>query len=331
MSFSSPLRLFGFALLLCAAPLQAATLKIATLAPEGSAWMVAMREAAKEVEVATDGRVKIKFYPGGVMGNDSTVLKKIRLGQLHGGALTGTELAAVTPNAPIYGLPFLFSSRDEVAAARSALDAELASELEAAGFRMISLSGVGFALLMSSADISSRQALESRKVWVPQGDVISEVTFRSGGIAPVPLPLADVFTALQSGLVDTVGNTPAGAIALQWHSNLRQVLDLPLAYIVGYVVLQERAFSRLSDADQQTLLDAFRRGSERIEAGNRQADAQALQALVELGVKLVPPSPEEVERWRRIGTEVGDQLVAEGKLDGRLLSQLRQAIAAQRR
>jgi TRAP-type C4-dicarboxylate transport system substrate-binding protein len=331
MSFSSRLRLLGIALLLCAAPLQAATLKIATLAPEGSAWMVAMREAAKEVEVATDGRVKIKFYPGGVMGNDSTVLKKIRLGQLQGGALTGSELAAVTPNAPIYGLPFLFSSRAEVAAARSALDAELARELEAAGFRMISLSGVGFALLMSSSDISSRQALESRKVWVPQGDVISEVTFRSGGISPVPLPLADVFTALQSGLIDTVGNTPAGAIALQWHSNLRQVLDLPLAYIVGYVVLQERAFAKLSKPDQQIVLDAFRRGSERIEAGNREADAQALQALLELGVKLVPPSPEEAERWRRIGAQVGDRLVDEGKLDGRLLAQLRQAIEAQRR
>ena len=331
MSFSSRLLPVLLALLLGSASLQAATLKIATLAPEGSSWMVAMRDAAKQVESATEGRVKIKFYPGGVMGNDSTVLKKIRLGQLQGGALTGTELASVAPNAPIYGLPFLFANTAEVDAARAALDDELAAELKAAGFRMVSLSGVGFAYLMSAGDIATRAALEARKVWVPQGDLIAEMTFRSGGISPVPLPLADVFTALQSGLVDTVGNTPAGAIALQWHGPLRQILDLPLSYVVGYVVLQERAFSRLSEGDQQILLDAFRRGSERIDAGNREADAQALEALVDLGVQKVAVPPEEVARWREIGVQVGDRLVAEGKLDGRLLAALREAVAAQRR
>ena len=328
MSFSSRVLLICLALLPCAFDVQSATLKIATLAPEGSAWMVAMRQAADEVRTQTEGRVKIKFYPGGVMGNDSTVLKKIRLGQLQGGALTATELASVSPNAPIYGLPFLFANRQQVDAARAAIDPAIAEELQAGGFRMLSLSGVGFAYLMSSADIASREALASRKVWVPQGDLIAEMTFREGGISPVPLPLADVFTALQSGLIDTVGNTPAGAIALQWHGGLRQILDLPLSYVAGFVVLQERAFARLSEADRQVLLDAFRRGGERIDAGNRKADAEALEALVELGVQKIDVSAGEVERWRGIGRRVADRLVADGKLDAGILASLRQAVEA---
>jgi TRAP-type C4-dicarboxylate transport system substrate-binding protein len=259
------------------------------------------------------------------------VLKKIRLGQLQGGALTATELASVAPNAPIYGLPFLFANLDEVAAARRALDDRLAAELQANGFRMMSLSGVGFAYLMSSRDIDTREALESRKVWVPQGDLIAEVTFRKGGISPVPLPLADVFTALQSGLVDTVGNTPAGAIALQWHGGLRQILDLPLSYVVGYVVIEERAFAKLTEEDQAALVDAFKRSSQRIDAGNREADTQALDALVELGVKRVPVSAEDKQRWQQIGREVGDHLVSEGKLDATLLADLRRVVAEQRR
>ena len=328
MSFSSRVLLICLALLPCAFDVQSATLKIATLAPEGSAWMVAMRQAADEVRTQTEGRVKIKFYPGGVMGNDSTVLKKIRLGQLQGGALTATELASVAPNAPVYGLPFLFANQQQVDAARAAIDPAIADELQAGGFRMLSLSGVGFAYLMSSADIASREALASRKVWVPQGDLIAEMTFREGGISPVPLPLADVFTALQSGLIDTVGNTPAGAIALQWHGGLRQILDLPLSYVAGFVVLQERAFARLSEADRQVLLDAFRRGGERIDAGNRKADAEALEALVELGVQKIDVSAGEVERWRGIGRRVADRLVADGKLDAGILASLRQAVEA---
>lgn len=330
MSFSDRL-LVLLALLLGTLPAQAQTLKIATLAPEGSAWMTAMREAAKEAETATEGRVKIKYYPGGVMGNDSTVLKKIRLGQLQGGALTASELTSIAPNATLYGLPFLFSDLDEVAAARQALDARLAAELQAGGFRMMSLSGVGFAYLMSSGDITGATALKARKVWVPQGDLIAERTFKLGGVSPIPLPLADVFTALQSGLIDTVGNTPAGAIALQWHGGLRQILDLPLSYVVGYVVVDERAFGKLTAADQTTLLTAFRRGSERIDATNRLSDSQALQALVELGVKRVAASAEEIQRWRQIGRQVGDQLVEEGRLDGQLLSELRRVVAELRR
>jgi TRAP-type transport system periplasmic protein len=320
----------ALALLLASLPLAAQQLKIATVAPEGSAWMREMRAAAKQAEAATEGRVTIKYFPGGVMGNDATVLKKIKLGQLQGGALTGSELGGVYRNAPLYSVPFLFRSMDEVDAVRREFDARLAAGLEAAGFRMLSLSGVGFAYLMSSGDIATREALAQRKVWVPQNDVLAERTFRAGGIAPIPLALPDVFTGLQTGLVDTVGNTPAGAIALQWHGALRQLLDLPLSYVVGYVVVDERAWKKLSAADQAATLAAFGEASARIDAGNRAADAEALAALVELGVNKVPASAADVARWEAIGREVIDTLVAEQALDADLVAPLREKLASLR-
>src|SRR5690606_35509804 len=67
-----------------ALPAVAAELKVATIAPDGSHWMREMRAAAAEIEERTGGSVEIKFYPGGVMGNDAQVLRKIRVGQLHG-------------------------------------------------------------------------------------------------------------------------------------------------------------------------------------------------------------------------------------------------------
>ena len=87
-------------------------IKIATLAPDGSAWMRELRKAAAEVQAGTQGRVQVKFYPGGVMGNDTVVLRKMRLGQLQGGVLTSSELGQVYPDAAIYSLPFLFDSWD---------------------------------------------------------------------------------------------------------------------------------------------------------------------------------------------------------------------------
>ena len=71
----------------------ARTLKIATIVPDGSSWLVEMRKAGDEIKERTEGRVKLKFYPGGVMGSDKTVLRKVRVGQLQGGAFTSGALA----------------------------------------------------------------------------------------------------------------------------------------------------------------------------------------------------------------------------------------------
>ena len=79
----------------------AQTLKIAAVVPDGTAWMREMRNSAKEITDRTEGRVRFKFYPGGVMGNDKGVLRKIRIGQLHGGAITASGLTAIYRDAVI--------------------------------------------------------------------------------------------------------------------------------------------------------------------------------------------------------------------------------------
>ncbi len=306
------------------------TLKVATIAPEGSTWMREMRAAAAASEEATEGRVKIRFYPGGVMGNDVTVLRKIKLGQLQGGAFTGSELTAISKDAQLYSLPFVFRDRAEIDAVRKTVDPLLFKSFDDAGWKVLSLSGVGFAYLMSSQPIAEPGALVSRKVWVPQNDLIAERVFRAGGVAPIPLPLPDVFTALQTGLLDTVGNTPAGAIALQWHGKLREVLDLPLSYVTGYVIVEGKAWAKLDAKDQVAVADAFRASGERIDSDNRRADAQALEALKGLGVKLVPADPAEAKRWQNVGQEVTVKMRAAGELSAGPLEALQAGLAQQR-
>ena len=112
----------------------ATTLKIATLAPDGTSWMKQLRAAAAQVKKDTDGRVKIRFYPGGVMGNDNSVLRKIRVGQLHGGAIIGGGLMAIYPDAELYSLPFLFRNLQEVDLVRENMDRKIIDGIKAKGF-----------------------------------------------------------------------------------------------------------------------------------------------------------------------------------------------------
>jgi TRAP-type C4-dicarboxylate transport system substrate-binding protein len=302
------------------------TLKIASLAPDGSLWMKEMRAAGDAIAQASEGRVAIKFYPGGVMGNDATVLRKIRLGQLQGGAFTGSELSLVYKNAQLYSLPFLFSGYEQIDAVRPKVDPILVEGFANSGFRVVGISGVGFAYVMGSREISNREQLKQAKVWVPANDRIAELTFREGGIEPIPLPLGDVFTSLQTGLVDTVGNTAAGAIALQWHTKVSHLFDLPLSYVIGYVAIENKAFAKLSQADQALVIQAFGEAAKRIDAGNRKADAEARAVLQKQGVAFATPSEEEIAYWQGIGATITQRLVSEQALDASLLDAVRAAL-----
>lgn len=318
-----------FALLLAPALARAdATLKIASLAPDGSLWMKEMRAAGDEVARETAGRVSLKFYPGGVMGNDATVLRKIRLGQLQGGAFTGSELSLVYRNAQLYSLPFLFERYEQVDAVRAKVDPILVEGFRNSGFRVVAISGVGFAYLMGARPVRNREELKQARIWIPQNDRIAELTFRAGGVEPIPLPLGDVFTALQTGLVDTVGNTAAGAIALQWHTKVKHLFDLPLTYVVGYVAIDEKSFARLDPADQATLTRAFGAAAARIDAGNRKSDADARSVLEKQGVAVAAPAADEAAYWKDIGRQITEKLVADGSLDADVLEAARSALGA---
>ena len=94
--------LFVFLTIALCGAANAAVLKLATVAPEGSQWMKDMRASAAEIKEKTDGRVQIKYYGGGVMGNDTKVLGRIRIGALQGGAFTPTALASQYPDLNLY-------------------------------------------------------------------------------------------------------------------------------------------------------------------------------------------------------------------------------------
>ncbi|MGH8107191.1 MAG: TRAP transporter substrate-binding protein DctP [Arenimonas sp.] len=318
---------FVFALCLTCQVQAQQIIKIATLAPDGSSWMRELRVAAKEIEATTQGRVVIKFYPGGVQGPDAVVIRKIRLGQLQGGVLTSSELASVYPDAPIYSMPFLFDDWAQVDRARIQIDPLLAKGFEAKGYKMLGASGIGFAYMMGTKPIKTRSEISGIKLWIPPNDIIAERVFKQGGITPIPLPLGDVFTSLQTGLIDTVANTPSGAVALQWHGKVRSMVDLPMSFVVGYLVLDIKAYNKLSPADQATVSKIFGTAAKRMDANIKRDDAAALAAMKKQGLVITKLDPAESARWRNIGAQVTTQLEKEKIISGEMLNAVRKAAA----
>ena len=307
---------------LAAGPAAGAELKLASIAPDGSHWMREMRAGAAEIQERTDGRVTIKFYPGGVMGNDAQVLRKVRVGQLQGGAFTAGGLAERYSGLNLYGMPLLFRSLDEVDYIRDHLDTELQRALEEAGFVTFGFIEGGFANLMANEPIRGVEDMRRRKVWVPEGDQISFLAMESLGLSPVVLPVTDVLTGLQTGLLDIVAASPVAALVLQWHTKVSYMSDLPVSYSMGVFALDKRAFSRLSEADQSIVADVISETVSRLDEAAREDNRRAQEVLENSGVEIVQVEQEGIDDLRATVDELYPQLKARADVDGRLLERL---------
>jgi TRAP-type C4-dicarboxylate transport system substrate-binding protein len=284
----------------CAGLTEAATLKIATVTPEGSEWMREMRAGAAEIEKRTEGRVQIKFYGGGVQGNDAKVLGKIRIGALQGGAFTPTAVASLYPDINLYGMPMVFESEEQAAYVRERLDDTLQRGLEEAGFVSFGFASGGFAAIMSNNPVRSLADLRGRRVWVPEGDRISYASMEAVSLSPVTLPLTDVLTGLQTGLIDIVGSPPIGALVLQWHTKVRYMTELPLAYTLGFLAIDKKAFVKLSENDQAVVQEVITDMYETFDKQNLEDNRKARAALLKQKIELVEFDPAELKRFREL-------------------------------
>jgi TRAP-type C4-dicarboxylate transport system substrate-binding protein len=314
MTFIKQVTLISLFLSLSFVPGYAITLKIATLSPEGSMWMEKMRQGAKEVATETQDRVKFKFYPGGVMGNDKAVLRKIRIGQLQGGAVVAGSLSSYFPANQIYAQPMKFSNLAEVDYIRKHMDAFIIDGLDKAGFVTFGLSGGGFAYIMSKEPIETVQDLRKRKVWIPDNDKLSQDAVAAFGISPIPLPIADVRTSLQSGLIDTVATSPVGAIVLQWHTQIKYVTNIPLIYLYATLAIDKKKFLKITPQDQaivtRVMTDAFKQ----IGLQNREDDSKAIAALKNQGIKFITPDKPIRDEWCETAGKASKEMVESGAL-----------------
>lgn len=295
--------ILGTLVLLLSGLVNAQTLKIATIAPEASDWMQGMRQGAAEIKERTDGRVTIKLYGGGVQGSDGQVLRKIRIGQLQGGSFTPSVLSDTYKDIGLYNMPMVFDDQDEVNYVRERLDQRLIDGLEEAGFVSFGFAATGFSVILSNEPVDSVDDLKSKKVWVPQGDHVSEAALKSLGLNPAPLPLSDVFTGLQTRLIEIVPGSPIGALVLQWHTKVDYMTDLPLLYTAALTAIDKRAFNKLKPGDRAIVREVMMRLYKEYDAKSAIDDVEAKQALINAGVERVVPNAKEAAEIRRIVLE----------------------------
>ena len=304
-------------------------IKFATLAPEGSTWMKSMRKMDDEVRARTDNRLGFKFYPGGVQGDEKDVLRKIRIGQLHGGGFTGYGLGSIASDVRVMEMPFMFQNLDELDYVRDSLNPQLDQLFHKGGYLNLGWVDVGLIYIFSKKPIGTLDQLSSARMWIWAGDPLAELFFKAFGISPIPLAAPDVLTSLQTGIIDSAYSSTLGCIALQWFTRVSYMTDVPISHSLGAALISEKALRKVSAEDIAILQEI---SGPILRDLNLQTRVQNLEAIVEMekeGVQTVEVSDEVHKQFFETGQGAWDDGV--GKLySAELLEQVKSLLAEYR-
>lgn len=286
---------FLFALLAFLAPsssfAQVSVIKLATLVPEGSVWDKAMREMGAQWSTATQGRVSLRIYPGGVAGDEPDVVRKMRLGQLQASAVTTAGLASLDPAFHIFNIPMFFSSYPELYATLDALEPVLKKRLEDKGFVLLAWGHGGWVYFFTKNTVADAASLKKTKLFVWAGDEQLAQQWKTLGFQPVALAATDMMTGLQTNMIDAYPSTPLLGLTLQWYRQTPNIMGLGLAPLVGGLVVTRSSWMKLSEADRTKILASCHRLEQRLKVEVPRQDTTAVAEMQKRGLKVNPVRP----------------------------------------
>ncbi|MFT5699764.1 MAG: TRAP-type C4-dicarboxylate transport system substrate-binding protein [Desulforhopalus sp.] len=269
--------------------------KVATLAPGGSVWIEQFEKFSAKILEDTGGEVGFHIYPGGVMGDDQAMLRKMRVGQLHGGGFTMTGVSLAVPDFRVMGIPFLLESYEEVDYVRKGLMPEFTKQFREQGLEFIAMTEVGFIYPMSTKPVNNYATFKNTKNWSPTGDPVSEEFMKTLGITPVSLTIPDVLSSLQSGLIETVYNSLYGAIIMQWFTKAHYIVDFPYGYAYGVFAVSSKKFDTLPPEHQEAIRKAADTYFPILLAETRKSNEESHRVLAERGNEFLTLDEETIE------------------------------------
>lgn len=266
------------------------TIKLGTLAPEGSPWYKAMRSMGDEWEKVSGGRVKLKIYAGGVSGNETQILQKMRLGQLQAGMITATGFTDIDRGPLALQLPMTIGSYDELDFVLGKLGPQLEQRVEAKDFKVLSWGDAGWVYFFSKAPTKTVAELKGVKVYAWSGDPPATQVFINAGLKPVTVDSTDVLMRLQTGMIEGFPTTPLAALSLQWFGLAKNMVNVPWSPLIGATILTKKAWSQIPVDLQPKILEIARKAGNALKTEVRKMDTDAITAMKKYGLTVHEPS-----------------------------------------
>ncbi len=314
------LRLFLLGFLFLALRAEAAVVvRLGTLAPAGSSWELILRRMGVEWAKATGDELRLRIYAGGTVGDESEMIRKMRIGQLQAAAISNAGLAEIDPGAYALMLPMMFRDYEEWDYVRKSVNPLLEEKLKEKGFVVLAWSDVGWVYFFTKSPMRTPADLRAMKLAGSHTESRTIDIFKWAGFNPVPISTVDMMTGLQTGLIDSLYLPIILAEGSQYYRQAPHMTDMKWAPLQGAVVMHQKGWAGLS-ADQKTeILRITQKVGEELQASNRDQEERSLQAMKSRGLEVVPVTDAMVSEWtetvRKAYPRVRESLVPPATFD----------------
>jgi TRAP-type C4-dicarboxylate transport system substrate-binding protein len=289
-------------------------MKFATLVPWSGQSGRQAKKAIKRLEERTEGRVTARVFWGGAAGDEKTVLRKMRVGQVDASYMGLEIIRLFVPQAMVLGAPNTFTTYRQIDAVRDALTPEFNRAAYDNGFKILGWGDAGVIRIFSVKPIRRLKDFQALRPWIYEESPLLKEFYRLVGCKGVPVGLVDVYQALQTGLIEVVWGSALAATLLRWHSHTRYV-STPVGLLQGAFVLRREFWDAMEEKDRQAMLLMAKEDRTELQDFVRDLDDTIYRRLLKRG--LVPVAFEDLPAWLQAGKRLREKMV--GRLYSREL------------
>jgi TRAP-type C4-dicarboxylate transport system substrate-binding protein len=305
---------------------EAITLRIASIAPAGSSWMKVLNAWKKTLESETNGRLKLRFYPGGSQGDERDFVRKMRVGQLDGGVVTMTGMSMLVRPMVILVLPDFLDTYEKLDRVRERMAKDFEKLFVDEGFMMVAWGDAGKTRLFSQKPIEKPSDIKSMRPWMWKDDLVFIEFYDVIGASGVRLGVPEVYPGLQTKMIDVVTSSALTAVALQWYTRVKYMTGHNSAIIAGGMVMRKEKIDGLPADLKETFLRTCERVEVLLNKTIRRDDQKAYDVVIKKGIIATDTAKYKAE-WEASAKKVRDRMT--GRVFSKSLLQAVEAAAAE--
>jgi TRAP-type C4-dicarboxylate transport system substrate-binding protein len=259
-----------------------------------------VREMGDAWSRASGGKIQLRIYAGGATGDEPDTVRKIRIGQLHAGMFTAQGLTQIVPDVQALQMPLMLRSNDEVEYVKDRLTPKFDAAFETKGFKVLNWGEAGWVYFFTQKPVVRPEDLKPLRLFAWAGDDPSYIdAWKDAGYNPVPIPVTEILTGLQTGLINAFVAAPISALAFQWFGLAKNMTDLKWLPLVGATVVSLKTWQEIPHNFKPVLLDSARQASARYKLDVRKLNDDSIQVMKKHGLAVHPVPREAGVEWER--------------------------------
>jgi TRAP-type C4-dicarboxylate transport system substrate-binding protein len=285
-------------------------IKLGTLAPQGSTWHQLLMQMGQDFARESGGKVELKIYAGGTQGNEGEMIRSMSFGKLQAASVTAIGLHEITPEPQAEAVPFLIDSYEEYDWVHERVRKTLEDAILKKGYQVLQWGEVGFVYLFSTEAYKTPADFGKGKVFTWNGDPGAEAAWKAAGFHPVVLSSTDLVSAMTTGMINIVGQSPLYAYTTNLYSRASHMLDMHWGFLTGATVVKRDAWEKIPADLRAKLLAIAEDYGKKTRDDVRKQNDDAIEQMKKRGLHVEEPG--DIEGWHKAAAAA--QEVVRGKV-----------------